>query len=1176
MNKLPSATIVSFAAGLLSCVFAAERPSQERSGAAPTASVVEFPGVPWNEMRATVSSGGARITAADGRCLFAISPSPRTASLDGLVLKTEGGRLEIDARVPMARGLKRLVIRGYPARCDSLFGKPCTHLAEWSGANGAELNLYLEGRDTDIDSYYYEERPCRLTGRRRVLSQLASPPAATKGFAFRYDIMKFGDGRFAYYGTRAAPLDELKPSRDPLPKHPPELVFHAAFDGSAEATSARGNPRPVKASGLSYAPGRKGRAVRMNAKSASVLAYETEGNFDLRQGTVALWVKLEWPEGRQSEWRSMVGFPRSGETSGNGQTWLWWWGRCLRFDAADDARHAQWVQPRIDGEWRHVVATWDDERFRVWLDGECALDSAASNRSTTTSPMAAALRHGTFDFFTYDRLPADVFYVGCQQNGRQIDGLIDELKVWNAPMPENEVLALCEREGCRPSEGGDKLSAPRARAPDYAALFANDGANPYARDGDEKLDLELVETIRLDEATVAKLTADKRFRAVGKPSYRQLGGTAYLECGARKDDRFALRFAVDPKFPLYCIDIDYPDDAKRTADILVQGVQTTQWDGTTGADYALQVGYACGDEYPSSGKIATHRCLYWTYDSDVAMIVTTARAGVPAAVAEVRVYRVKDARLPSLKVNEPPSRGGWHRTFGLYYEDLAIGYDFATRRTSGRDLDELSTMIDRTAAYMKYCGQNLLCYPGVWYDGLVGERYYNPRNHAERYLDAWYVKFAKEGLYVVPTINPDNMAIPPGIVTRKTMDDGSLNASPIAILSTGRPNWGGRCNTPPNFCFGHPDVQREIERQIDVLLDQGAPYPSFKGLCMHLTMHNMLWWGDISSGYNDYVIDAFERDTGIRVPRATTAVRARAHAAWLRENARDAWVQWRCDQVTRFYARMAAKLRTRRPDLKLWLNSFVQPDFTRPGFVNDDFMERQAREAGLDKKALAAIPNLVACQTALPAFCRKRDRNLFPDDASYAYNRVLQLKKGYFALLDGARFPWINQHDLYWENPVGREDGSLSCDWLKECPWHVTTINPGGVHALRDFVAPLRHRDVLGMSKGGFLVGTYGMEEHLRKFAAAYRALPAVVMDEIGRQGNVVLRHADFAGKSYFYLVNTDHAPAEIALSVPAGTRNLVTGANLAGDVRLSLGPYQLMSFAAPSGRPAGLSASRP
>ncbi len=1133
--------------------------------------VAEFPGVPWKEMRAEVTPREARITDAGGRRLFTITPSPRTASLEGLVLMPRDDRLEVDARVPMKRGLRRLVMRGHPRDCDFLFGKPCTHLADWYGSDGSELNMYLEGHDADVRSYYYDERPCPLAGRRRVLSQLASPPAATKGLAFRYDIMKFGDGRFSYYGTRVAPLEYLQPERPPLPKHPPELVFHAPFDGSSEAAFACGDPKPTRASGLAYAPGRKGQAVRMSAKSRSALAYRTDGNLDLRQGTVSLWVKLEWPKEGQVAWRSMVGFPESGRITGNGQFWLWWWGRNLRFDAADDTRHANWVQPSIDGEWRHVVASWDDERFRVWLDGECALDSARYNPSTTSGPMAAVLRRSTFDYFTYDRVPADVFYVGCIKDGKQMDGLIDELKIWNAPMQEEEVKALCRKEGYRPVQGKGSKSASRAATPDYAALFAGDGANPYERRSGGP-DLELVETIHLDEAAVAKLSAMNRFRYVGKVAYHRLGDATYLECGARENDRFAIRFAVDPKYPLYCIDIDYPDDAKRTADILVQGAQTTQWDGCTGADYAMQVGYACGDEYPSSGKMRTHRCLYWTSDSDVALIVTTARDGVPAAVGEVRVYRVKDARLPSLKVNEPPEKDGWRRTLGLYYEDLAIGYDFATRRTSGRELGELSTMIDRAAAYMKYCGQNIMFYPGVWYDGLVGEGYYNPRNHAERYLEAWYVKFAKEGLYFVPTINPDNMAIDHGIVTRKTMDDGSLNSSPIAILSTGRPNWGGRCNTPPNFCFGHPDVRREIERQIDVLLGQGASYASFKGICMHMTMHNMLWWGDISSGYNDYVIDAFERDTGIRVPRSTTALRARAHAQWLRDNVREAWIQWRCDQVTAFYAHMAEKIRARRADLKLWLNSFVQPDFTRPGFVNEDFMEHQAREAGLDKKALAAIPNLAVCQTALPAFYRKRDRSLFPNAAAYAYNRVLQLKKGYFALLDGARFPWINQHDLYWENPVGREPGGLSCDWLKECPWHVTTINPGGVHALRDFVAPLRHRDVLGMSKGGFLVGTYGMEEHLRAFAAAYRALPAGVMKEVGRQGDVVLRQADYDGKSYFYVVNTDWKPATVELSVPEGTRNLVTGASLSGDAKLTLGPYELMSFAAPFGTPKNLS----
>ena len=182
---------------------------------------------------------------------------------------------------------------------------------------------------------------------------------------------------------------------------------------------------------------------------------------------------------------------------------------------------------------------------------------------------------------------------------------------------------------------------------------------------------------------------------------------------------------------------------------------------------------------------------------------------------------------------------------------------------------------------------------------------------------------------------------------------------------------------------------------------------------------------------------------------------------------------------------------------------------------------------------------------------------------------MLQTKPGFFALVKGARFPWINQHDLYWENPVGKNKSLLNGDGLVETTWRVTTINPSGYHALRDFVLPLRFGDVLGMSKGGYLVGTYGMEEHLRAFAAAYRALPAVVMKEIGRQGNVVMRQADYDGKSYFYVVNTDWKPVTVELTVPEGTRNLVTGASLSGDAKLTLGPYELMSFAAPTGKPA-------
>ena len=139
---------------------------------------------------------------------------------------------------------------------------------------------------------------------------------------------------------------------------------------------------------------------------------------------------------------------------------------------------------------------------------------------------------------------------------------------------------------------------------------------------------------------------------------------------------------------------------------------------------------------------------------------------------------------------------------------------------------------------MKYCGQNVFCYPGVWYKGLIGEDY-NPRSHAPDFLSAWYEKFDKEGLFFVPNVNANNMEIPAGLVTMDTMTNGALHASPIAIHDTGKPNWGGWHNSPPNFNFFHPDVQAQIERHVDALLGQGAAHPSFKGVCMYLTMHSM-------------------------------------------------------------------------------------------------------------------------------------------------------------------------------------------------------------------------------------------------------------------------------------------------------------------------------------------------
>ena len=766
--------------------------------------------------------------------------------------------------------------------------------------------------------------------------------------------------------------------------------------------------------------------------------------------------------------------------------------------------------------------------------------------------------------------------------------------------------------------------------------------NPY--EGGEELELEPIETVTLDAAGVRRLEATDRFKAYRPTTFGTLGGTPYLAAEPREGARFAVRFRLDPRVPLYCFDIDYPDDRVRTMDLLIQKSDQTAWDGDVGADYTMQVGVMTGGQYANTGRVLTHRCLYWTRGADVSLLAMTARDGGPAAISSVRVSRVKGAKLPPLRVREPkPNADGWRRQLALFFEDPAIGYDFSVK-DDGYTPEGLSDLIDRTAATMKYTGENLFAYPGAWYAGLIGESY-NPRRHAPGFLSAWYAKFDREGLSIMPTLNILDLYVDPALVTGSSMSDGSLHPTEIAILDTGKPNPGQWHGTPVNFNIVHTNVQRQLEATVDALVAEGRRHPSFKGLCLHLSRHALMTFGGIEAGYNDYCIEAFERATGVRVEvpgrparaidrrsRCEAVVRAenegvsaraidrrsrceavarvvragnvsaaprgdenldplrgKKYAAWLRAHpeAFEKWLDWRCDVVAEFWGRMAAKLKAARPDLKLWINVFSTSYVHDPRFLRRDYFACQNREYGLDTAKLErTADNLIVAQSIVPADCRWRRPAEFPEkvrEASMAKLADYWTKGETWSLLDGARFPWAGQHDRYWECIFGATGGkvgwnwrtatganainSLNSAWLRECKWRVTTINPSGRHALAPFVVPLRYHDLLGMSKGGFLIGTYGMEGPLREFAAAYRALPAVVMKETGEGDEFVkVRRCAFDGKTYVYAVNTSDEPKSVRLRLSAGSVELATGVRphpiADGSLMLGLRPYELRSFA--------------
>lgn len=961
-------------------------------------------------------------------------------------------------------------------------------------------------------------------------------------------------------------------------------VFRASFEGTTDAICRGKAVRAARAEGVTFEAGPAGQSVRFSSAAKSAVEYAVRQVVGLREGAVAFWMRADFAKDRRTgadvfftrpfdasrpSAAVPAGVPTCPSASGTGAVRVWMstpaaW---LRGECYDD-KQSHTGQMAETGVWHHYTFVWDGASVTMYVDGRGGLWSDGA------SPMREAIERANpksryFTAHTYAQpKPTEGFVLGapaaCGPDWG-FDGALDELAVFDRRLTPDEVAAFAASCGVR-----------RLPSVDWTAKFAGK-SNPFVGLAGGKLDLELVEEVRLDsEERIAALRASERLAHCGPVTLKSLGGVRYAEIGGKPGDRIALRFpGGKATHPLDFFEVEYPDDAFRTCDMIIQGTKG-------GGEYSMQVGYACGHEYANSGRMQVFRTPYWMPSNgtdDLTLIATTARAGQPAAIAAVRRYRVRDGRLPPVAFNLPPKVNGWNRSFALFYEDPSINYDFGAK-DDGFTEEGLLKLADACVATMKYAGQDLLAYPGVWYQGLIEADGYNPRHHAPNFLDGFYARFDAAGLGVIPTLNPNSMPVPDGLVTLASMTNGSLHSSPISITATGKPNWGGWHNTPPNFNIAHPEVQKRILGWVDALLAQGVRHPSFRGICLHLTRHCFLSWGVADGGYNDYAIEAFERFARMKVPvDRADPLRGMAYAVWLKANAWDEWCAYRKSVVNELCAEIAARVRKARPDLRLWINSFNMGLQTDSAYLKENATDLALRdmgvkgcdiEAAVDRRLGTAGEGLIVAQTFLPCKPRWATRSYKDGDPIYEKMKRIHLEKDTFSILDRTSFPWIGQHDIYWESACDRrntEGRLLNGAWLSECSWRVVTINPSGRNQLEAFAAPLRHSDALGISKGGFLVGTYGMEDAIRPFVQAFKALPAVKFDTLVA-GDVTVRQRRFDGRSWFYAVNTTGERRQVRLEIPSVATDLVSGERLGkGSCAIALEPWELKSYVMSEGK---------
>ena len=665
---------------------------------------------------------------------------------------------------------------------------------------------------------------------------------------------------------------------------PAELLFHVPFDGSADAAFAKGAATPTCAENLSFAEGRRGKAVRLTRAAKSVLAYAAPGNLMPDRGTVSLWFKREWPDGGYAAdghgvGRDLFACPSpSGTRIGGGR--IWFDGLQLR---ADVGSPRTWGGAPED-DWMHLAVTWDESGVHIFVNGR-----APDDTGDDLPPMKMAVKQPSSGLAV-----CETFCVGCRGGTSQFDGLVDDLRIYSAPLTREQIRELYHRE------------------------------------------------------TVIDIRATGLWAVAGKQSVIEARATSPAGC-----DLSSLHWCL-------C-------DASGTV--------VTSWrkQSVDGHVKRLKMNLPAGS-YRLKATDGT-----WFY-GDVS--VNVFRSGNPYARA-----------LPPVEIHEPPDpkaesgvRRFWRDVGRREFSQATVPQRMPRRAvvrrgetlvagTNGRCPDDFESHVDRTAAHMKHVGENVLAIPCFWHHGTIGARG-DPRYNVPDSLGAWYAKFDCEGLGIYPTISLDSLLVPDGH------------------------------GTPSDFNFRNPKVQRSVGHMIDVLLDQSASHPSFRGVCL-------------------------------RIPRGD-----------------------QCGQVLGFCAREEGKLAERRPGLRLWI------DCADPADVN-------------------------------------------------------------------------------------------------------------GKDARRDFVEPLRHGDALELVKGGVLGDASGAADAYLPFVQAFRALPAVMFDDVGAPGTdaVRLRQKTYEGKSWFYVVNTGSTPARVKLEVPSGTRDLVADKRVGGflgakTLEFVLNPYEMRAYAAREGSP--------
>ena len=1020
------------------------------------------------------------------------------------------------------------------------------------------------------------------------------------------------------------------------------VTFHAPFDDSVDAVVAGGDGAELNGRDHAFVDGIKGNGVLLKGQ---VLSYLEPGNLSNAKGSLEMWVKFVDANLTKNH---MLFYEGSGSNNpGDQNLRMFTLSNGALFCSVSDVRR-HWFTSRFPlnesmGCWRYIVLTWDkDQGMRLYVDGKMTMrDYAAGDRGMNFKRETKA--HEKFflsnnmctlaldEVRVHDRvLKAEevsetyrslhplalrstpfLFNAGEEKSmtltfDNDTDQAVSGVATYSVTDPDGQ-LVIREKGGSRQVEPSGDLALEFGFKPEqagtYRLAYTFNNMSRFA----ELTVLPKQETESRKEVNPElALKAVKEFdctRDYGPDEFVDDGTSRvtespmgkYRETGAVSWSRFAYRFAVDEPQTPYLAVVEYPDDKARVMEIMIDNASNKVYQ-------TVENGLITGDEYPNDNTFHEFRLLFYPTDEECALIVMNwpISAGrkavdapcVPAACKSIKIYKVLNG-IPEVKLcNLPPKHK--QRLVGYDNEDASFIREFSGNLQSTREnpvtFDDMRRMMERRVDYMAFTGQNLLAYPIYHYNGALypsqninraGKLVYHPGPWVELMLNLC----EERDITFIPAICFREVAeLKSAPADQETIVSGQ--DTPYAVSWKGEV--GGGHN--PRYDILHPQVQEHLLNLVDDIVGRYGDSPAFGGLSFWLGCETSLWLPDLKWGYSDRNINAFEKDTGVKVPGDVPDAAgggASPHRFVKRyvfltkkdPGVREKWIAWRCEKVKQAWMRVHDRLREKNPNfilnMELWglwahtRGDYLRQDHWTPGDENSvyDFYRR----GGIDAKLFGDAPGLYIGHVLY--------HNLRPADGVYLW-RDFELSPALVAPFQnqGRNTVWLEQlrrefDSFHWSKPM---DGFWWDDGKGDKRGHLE--KSGGIMAHGDFyleyyAKSLADWDVRYITDGGITLTTLGHEDALREFIRAFRTIPAEHFPVFkGVEDPLCVRARKCDDGYYFYLVNRDFYPVTAELTFDAGGKfdlldlPLDKWEQVADKRTVTVGPFRVMSFRAPTG----------